>query len=225
MFWDLFSCDPGRIPHKLLQTPNIERLGPMGVQVVKLMPAMGGLLGLLAPEAMNPAYYLTTLNCPDVRLGPDLPEPLANTMLGSKTGVGMSRGSVNLEGCTTVKADILGFGNFSFLFQSSSRSCYIRRSRFLNRWCCVRNCFFMPVTFSPTAKLAMGSLAQKSSGAIRCSCNTRFRRRFRRVPEPSGADCWWGSGGFRYVPVQMADEVPDSSGAAGWWSSGGFRCR
>ena len=43
-------------------------------------------------------------------------------------------------------------------------------------------------TFSPTAKLAMGSLAQNSSGAIRCSCNTRFRRRFRRVPEGSGAD-------------------------------------
>ena len=38
--------------------------------------------------------------------------------------------------------------------------------------------------FPPTAKLAMGSLAQNRSGAIRCSCNTRFRR----VPEPSGAD-------------------------------------
>ena len=49
--------------------------------------------------------------------------------------------------------------------------------------------------FSPTAKLAMGSLAQNSSGAIRCSCNPRFRRRFRRVP------------------VQMADEVPEGSGA------------
>ena len=48
---------------------------------------------------------------------------------------------------------------------------------------------FLVTIFSPTAKLAMGSLAQKSSGAIRCSCNTRFRRRFRRVPEPSGADC------------------------------------
>ena len=35
--------------------------------------------------------------------------------------------------------------------------------------------------FSPTATLAMGSLAQNSSGAIRCSCNTRFRRRLRRV--------------------------------------------
>ena len=28
---------------------------------------------------------------------------------------------------------------------------------------------------------AMGSLAQISSGAIRCNCNTRFRTRFRRV--------------------------------------------
>ena len=55
--------------------------------------------------------------------------------------------------------------------------------------------------FSPTAKLAMGSLAQSSSGAIRCSCNTRFRRRFWRVP------------------VQMADGVPGGSGADGWWSS------
>ena len=42
--------------------------------------------------------------------------------------------------------------------------------------------------FSPTAKLAMGSLAQNSSGAIRCSCNTRFRRMFRRVPAGSGAN-------------------------------------
>ena len=63
----------------------------------------------------------------------------------------------------------------------------------------------------------MGSLAQKNSGAIRCSCNTRFRR----VPEPSGAVCWWGSGGFRCrwltrfrtVPGQLADEVPEGSGA------------
>ena len=45
--------------------------------------------------------------------------------------------------------------------------------------------------------VAMGSLAQISSGAIRCSFNTRFRARFRRVPEGSGADTCWGSGGFR----------------------------
>ena len=79
----------------------------------------------------------------------------------------------------------------------------------------------------------MGSLAQNSSGAIRCSGNTRFRRRFRRVPEGSGADGWWSSGGlwrrklmkFRRVLVQMADEIPEGSGADGWWSSGGFQCR
>ena len=59
------------------------------------------------------------------------------------------------------------------------------------------------VLFSPTAKLAMGSLAQNSSGAIRCSCNTRFRTRFRRVPEMR----------FERVPAQMADEVPGSFGA------------
>ena len=73
---------------------------------------------------------------------------------------------------------------------------------------CVFFCFY-----SPTAKLAMGSLAQNSSGAIRCSCNTRFRRRFRRVLEGSGADGRCGSGGFRRVPVQMADGVPEGSGA------------
>ena len=90
--------------------------------------------------------------------------------------------------------------------------------------------------YSPTAKLAMGSLAQNSSGAIRCSCNTRFRRRFRRVPEGSGADGWWGSGGFRCrwlmrfrrVPGQIADEVPAGSGDSGANSRqgcGGFRGR
>ena len=68
--------------------------------------------------------------------------------------------------------------------------------------------------FSPTAKLAMGSLAQNSSGAIRCSCNSRFQRRFRRVPVQMMR--------FRRVPVEKADEVPESSGAEG---SGGFRWR
>ena len=94
----------------------------------------------------------------------------------------------------------------------------------------------------------MGSLAQNSSGGIRCSCNTRFRRRFRRVPEG-----WWGSAGFRRVPgfwrgsgadgrqvlvqlqarfrrvpVQMADEVSISLVQTifwrvpdGWWGSEG----
>ena len=101
--------------------------------------------------------------------------------------------------------------------------------------------FFLAVfDFSPTAKLAMGSLAQNSSGAIQCSCNTRFRRRFRRVQEGSGAfRCRLlmrfrrGSGAFRCrllmrfqtVPVQIARKVPEGSGADGWWGSGGFGCR
>ena len=79
----------------------------------------------------------------------------------------------------------------------------------------------------------MGSLAQISSGAIRRSFNTRFRARFRRVqipvevPEGSGADTWWGSGGFRFwrVPVQIPVEVLEGFGAASRWGSGGFRCR
>ena len=58
----------------------------------------------------------------------------------------------------------------------------------------------------------MGSLAQKSSGTIRRSCNARFRRRFRRVPAGYGA-------------VQMADEVPEGSGTDSRQGSGGFRCR
>jgi hypothetical protein len=44
-----------------------------------------------------------------------------------------------------------------------------------------------PLYFFPQGY--MGSLAQTSSGAIQFSFNTRFRERFRRVPE--------GSGGFR----------------------------
>ena len=100
------------------------------------------------------------------------------------------------------------------------------------------------VYFSPTAKLAMGSLAQNSSGAIRCSCNPRFRRRFRKVPEGSGgvqmadevpdgsgADSRQGSGRlrcrwlmrFRMVPVSIANTVLEGSGAESWWGSGGFR--
>ena len=97
----------------------------------------------------------------------------------------------------------------------------------------------------------MGSLAQISSGAIRWSFNTRFRTRFQRVlvqiprevPEGSGADTSWGSGGFRcryllrlqrvlcgsggfrWVPVQIPCEVPGGCGADTSWGSGGFRCR
>ena len=82
---------------------------------------------------------------------------------------------------------------------------------------------------------------QISSGAIRCSFNTRFRR----VPKGSGADTCWGSGGFRCrylvrfwrVPVQIPAEVPEGFGADTLLrfrrvpvqipcsSSRGFRCR
>ena len=71
------------------------------------------------------------------------------------------------------------------------------------------------VGYPPTAKLAMGSLAQNSSGAIRCSCNPRFRRRFRRVPESSRGFRCRKLMRFQRVPVQKADEVPDSSDADG----------
>ena len=79
----------------------------------------------------------------------------------------------------------VGLGRWGHLFYTKKH----RKSKF----CCPNmskkaHVFFFFFSFSPTAKLAMGSLAQNSSGAIRCSCNTRFRRRFRRVPEPSGAD-------------------------------------
>ena len=69
----------------------------------------------------------------------------------------------------------------------------------------------------------MGSLAQNSFGAIRCSCNPRFRRRFRtvpvqmaaEVPDGSGVDSRQGSGWFRMVPVQIADAVPAGFGTDG----------
>ena len=48
--------------------------------------------------------------------------------------------------------------------------------------------FAVSPSFPQQQNFAMGSLAQISSGAIRCSLNTRFWARFRRVPEGSGAD-------------------------------------
>ena len=48
--------------------------------------------------------------------------------------------------------------------------------------------------FPQQQNIAMGSLAQISSGAIRCSFNTRFRTRFRKFP------------------VQIPREVPEGSG-------------
>ena len=56
----------------------------------------------------------------------------------------------------------------------------------------------------------MGSLAQNSSGAIRCSFNARFRARFRRVQK---------------VPVQSLGQVPEVSGVEFRSSSGRFRYR
>ena len=67
----------------------------------------------------------------------------------------------------------------------------------------------------PTAKFAMGSLAQNSSGVIGHSCNPRFRRRFRRVPASSGGFWCRKLMRFQRVPVQKADEVPDGSSADG----------
>ena len=94
----------------------------------------------------------------------------------------MWRWRLGLE--TNQKHDkFVGFTVFRVISNKQTRmSCF---SRFL----------FLDPHISPTAKLAMGSLAQNSFGAIRCSCNPRFRRRFRRVP------------------VQKADEVPEGSGA------------
>jgi len=73
--------------------------------------------------------------------------------------------------------------------------------------------------FPQQQNFAMGSLAQISPGAIRCSFNTRFRTRFRRVLEQR---VLYSSGGFRCrylvkfrrVPVQIPCEVPEVSGAA-----------
>ena len=54
------------------------------------------------------------------------------------------------------------------------------------------------IFFPQQQHFAMGSLAQNSSGTIRCNFNTRFRARFRRVQK---------------VPVQSLSRVPEGSGA------------
>ena len=98
--------------------------------------------------------------------------------------------------------------------------------------------------FPPQQNFSIGSLAQISSGAIRCSFNTRFRTRFRmalvqiphEVPEGSGAgsevpvkipaETLEGSVPSPRVPVQLPCEVPEGFGREdAWWGSGGFRCR
>ena len=98
---------------------------------------------------------------------------------------------------------------------------------------------FTSILFPQQQNFAMGSLAQISSGAIRCSFNTRFWRvlvqiqgcggsrcrylvRFRRVPVKIPAEAPEGSVRFRRVPVQIPCEVPEVSGAGTRWGSGGL---
>ena len=72
----------------------------------------------------------------------------------------------------------------------------------------------------------MGSLAQISSDPIRCSLNMLPHQVPDKVLEGSGADTWWGSGGFRCRYLVRFRKVPvKGSGADTWWGSGGFRCR
>ena len=131
--------------------------------------------------------------------------------------------------------------------------CWWKRSRWLSKmryfysrfqWMTIYLVASNRCVFPQQQNFAMGSLAQISSGAIRCSFYTRFRRssgsfwcrypvRFRKVPvqipgdvpEGSGEDAWWGSGSFRcrYL-VKIPGEVLEGSGADTWWDSGGFPC-
>ena len=126
--------------------------------------------------------------------------------------------------------------------------CWWKRSRWLSKmryfysrfqWMTIYLVASNRCVFPQQQNFAMGSLAQISSGAIRCSFYTRFRRssgsfwcrypvRFRvpgDVPEGSGEDAWWGSGSFRcrYL-VKIPGEVLEGSGADTWWDSGGFPC-
>ena len=77
----------------------------------------------------------------------------------------------------------------------------------------------------------------QGSGGFWCWYLVRFRRVPVQipceVPEGSGAETVWGSGGFwrrrclvrfRRVPVQIPCEVPEGSGADALWKSKGFRC-
>ena len=66
--------------------------------------------------------------------------------------------------------------------------------------------------FPQQQNFAMGSLAQMSSGAIRCSFNTRFRTRFRRDLVKIPAEAPEGSVRFWRVSVQIPCEVPEGSG-------------
>ena len=78
---------------------------------------------------------------------------------------------------------------------------------------------------------AMGSLAQISSGAIRCSFDTRFWARFRRVQRVPvqilrlGSGRFWcrAQGGFWKVPVRGSGGF--RSGAEARWGFGRFWCK
>ena len=114
-----------------------------------------------------------------------------------------------------------GSARRSFSVESVVSKDWILSSSYIPLWVCVpcpEALFFFP----QQQNFAMGSLAQISSGAIRCSFNTRFRTRFRRVLVQipswgSSEGTCWGSGGFCVVP--------EGSGADTLWGSGGFRCR
>ena len=64
--------------------------------------------------------------------------------------------------------------------------------------------------FSPATLCGLGSLAQIGSSAIRCSFNTRFRARFRRVQKVPVETLRLGSGRFW---CRALGEGPDCSGA------------
>ena len=67
--------------------------------------------------------------------------------------------------------------------------------------------------FHQQQNFAMGSSAQISSGAIRCSFNTRFRTRFRRVLAQMFRRVLVQilSVRFRRVPVKIPAEAPEGS--------------
>ena len=122
-------------------------------------------------------------------------------------------------------------GHFGFIaFCVWTKACLTMKCLYpIESVCLFALCFFSKFlhVFLQQQNFAMGSLAQISSGAIRCSFKSggfwcRYLVRFRRVPlqipcevpEGSGADTWLGSRGFwcRYLvrfrkfPVQLPDD-------------------
>ena len=89
--------------------------------------------------------------------------------------------------------------------------------------CCAQfSCCFLSRStyhFSPTAKLCYGVL----SHPVQLQHQVPGK-----VPEGSGADTSWGSGGFRWrylLRLRKFCAVPEGSGADTLWASGGFRRR